>query len=101
VCFRAVDVVVGANCLRGFLQVVVSEESPLVGTQLNDSVFQDDYGATIVGIRGAEKFMSSPFPSGSLPSVSNLESTASGVADSGTCVSTFTCDPACLTVHSA
>jgi hypothetical protein len=97
VCFRAVDVVVGANCLRGFLQVVVSEESPLVGTQLNDSVFQDSYGATIVGIRGAEKFTSS----GSLPSVSNLESTASGVADSGTCVSTFTCDPACLTVHSA
>ncbi len=34
-------------------QVVISDESPLVGIRLDDPVLQDVYSATVVGIRPA------------------------------------------------
>ena len=39
--------------LRRVCQVVISDESPLVGIRLDDPVLQDVYSATVVGIRPA------------------------------------------------
>ncbi len=38
---------------RRLIEVVISDESPLVGIRLDDPVLQDIYSATVVGIRPA------------------------------------------------
>lgn len=55
---------------RRLIEAVIAADSPLVGVALSDPVFQDNYEATVVGIRGASK-------SGAIPHSASFKSLAS------------------------